>query len=116
VPPCRLNPDEYIRTPSGDYFVKPSVRRGLLPEILENLLSARKRYMHVSERIFVLYRASIPLSAKEYAVLLEYLVMEPELMVPVILGPYLKRSVYPIIIYMFNFLAKKVPYYILVPS
>jgi len=39
----RLNPDEYIRTPSGDYFVKPSVRRGLLPEILENLLSARKR-------------------------------------------------------------------------
>ena len=42
----RLGPDEYIRTPSGDYFVKPSVRRGLLPEILENLLSARKRYMY----------------------------------------------------------------------
>ena len=41
----RLGPDEYIRTPSGDYFVKPSVRRGLLPEILENLLSARKRYV-----------------------------------------------------------------------
>ena len=42
----RLSPDEYIRTPSGDYFVKPSVRRGLLPEILENLLSARKRYAY----------------------------------------------------------------------
>ena len=39
----RLGPDEYIHTPSGNYFVKPSVRRGLLPEILENLLLARRK-------------------------------------------------------------------------
>ncbi|THD18717.1 DNA polymerase, partial [Fasciola hepatica] len=38
-----LSDDDYIRSPTGAYFVKPSVRRGLLPEILEQLLSARKR-------------------------------------------------------------------------
>ncbi|KAK8780201.1 hypothetical protein V5799_018458, partial [Amblyomma americanum] len=38
-----LQPDQFIRTPSGDYFVKASVRKGLLPEILEDLLSARKK-------------------------------------------------------------------------
>ncbi|OQR75031.1 DNA polymerase delta catalytic subunit-like [Tropilaelaps mercedesae] len=38
-----LRPDEFIKTPSGDYFVKASKRRGLLPEILESLLSARKK-------------------------------------------------------------------------
>ena len=34
---------DYICTPSGNYFVKSNVRKGLLPEILESLLSARKR-------------------------------------------------------------------------
>nr|AAI63875.1 Polymerase (DNA directed), delta 1, catalytic subunit [Danio rerio] len=38
-----LGPDDFIKTPTGDLFVKSSVRKGLLPEILENLLSARKR-------------------------------------------------------------------------
>ena len=38
-----LADDEYITTPSGNCFVTAQVRRGLLPEILENLLSARKR-------------------------------------------------------------------------
>nr|XP_006813424.1 PREDICTED: DNA polymerase delta catalytic subunit-like [Saccoglossus kowalevskii] len=38
-----LSSDKYIKTPSGNYFVKNSVRKGLLPEILENLLSARKK-------------------------------------------------------------------------
>ncbi|XP_027041160.1 DNA polymerase delta catalytic subunit-like [Pocillopora damicornis] len=38
-----LKPDEFIKTPSGDYFVKASLRKGLLPEILEHLLSARKK-------------------------------------------------------------------------
>ena len=33
---------DYICTPSGNYFVKSHVRKGLLPEILESLLSARK--------------------------------------------------------------------------
>uniref|UniRef100_A0A8B9LHQ7 DNA polymerase n=1 Tax=Astyanax mexicanus TaxID=7994 RepID=A0A8B9LHQ7_ASTMX len=38
-----LSAEDFIRTPTGDLFVKSSVRKGLLPEILENLLSARKR-------------------------------------------------------------------------
>ncbi|CAH1787413.1 unnamed protein product [Owenia fusiformis] len=38
-----LTEDEFIKTPSGNYFVKSSVRKGLLPEILEHLLSARKK-------------------------------------------------------------------------
>eukprot|EP00049_Salpingoeca_infusionum_P016898 m.351100 g.351100 ORF g.351100 m.351100 type:complete len:1070 (+) comp16170_c1_seq1:68-3277(+) len=38
-----LPPDSYIKTPNNDYFVKSSVRKGLLPQILESLLSARKR-------------------------------------------------------------------------
>ncbi|KAM4534907.1 DNA polymerase delta catalytic subunit [Fundulus diaphanus] len=38
-----LSSDDFIKTPTGDQFVKSSVRKGLLPEILENLLSARKR-------------------------------------------------------------------------
>ena len=39
----RLSPDQYIKTPSGNYFVKASMRKGLLPEVLENLLGARKK-------------------------------------------------------------------------
>ena len=39
--------DEFITTPSGNSFVTAKVRRGLLPEILENLLSARKRAKQV---------------------------------------------------------------------
>ncbi|KAF3846592.1 hypothetical protein F7725_003670 [Dissostichus mawsoni] len=38
-----LAPENFIKTPTGDMFVKSSVRKGLLPEILENLLSARKK-------------------------------------------------------------------------
>lgn len=38
-----LSSEQFIRTPTGDHFVKASVRKGLLPEILENLLAARKR-------------------------------------------------------------------------
>lgn len=38
-----LTPDDYTRTPSGDYFVKPHIRKGILPTILEDLLAARKR-------------------------------------------------------------------------
>ena len=34
---------DYIQTPSGNHFVKPTLRKGILPEILENLLNARKR-------------------------------------------------------------------------
>merc|ERR1719154_223492 len=38
-----LTPDQYIKTPSGNVFVKSNLRRGLLPEILQDLLSARKK-------------------------------------------------------------------------
>lgn len=38
-----LTDDQIEKTPSNNMFVKSSVRRGLLPEILESLLSARKR-------------------------------------------------------------------------
>jgi DNA polymerase delta subunit 1 len=34
---------DFKRTPNHDLFVKPNVRKGLLPTILEDLLSARKR-------------------------------------------------------------------------
>ena len=39
----QLTPDQYVKTPSGNLFVKSSKRKGLLPEILESLLSARKK-------------------------------------------------------------------------
>lgn len=38
-----MEPDQFIRTPSNNYFVKSSVRKGLLPVILEDLLSARRK-------------------------------------------------------------------------
>ncbi|RWS28033.1 DNA polymerase delta catalytic subunit-like protein [Leptotrombidium deliense] len=38
-----MKEDEYIQTPSRSFFVTASVRKGLLPEILENLLAARKK-------------------------------------------------------------------------
>ena len=38
-----LSPEQYIRTPSGNLFVKSDQRKGLLPEILQDLLSARKK-------------------------------------------------------------------------
>ncbi len=39
----RLEPHQYIKTPTGNYFVKSDVRKGLLPQILEDILSARKK-------------------------------------------------------------------------
>jgi DNA polymerase delta subunit 1 len=40
----RLREDvDYIVTPTKNCFVRPSQRRGLLPQILEDLLNARKR-------------------------------------------------------------------------
>lgn len=38
-----MNPDEITETPAGHLFVKSTTLRGLLPEILEDLLSARKK-------------------------------------------------------------------------
>lgn len=38
-----LKPDEYVVTPNNDYFVSSKLRAGLLPEILTELLAARKQ-------------------------------------------------------------------------
>ena len=38
-----LQPHQYTKTPSNNLFLKASVRKGLLPEILESLLGARKK-------------------------------------------------------------------------
>lgn len=38
-----LPPGEITRTPTGDVFVKATTAKGILPEILEELLAARKR-------------------------------------------------------------------------
>ena len=43
---CRLHEvpkEEVTRTPSGDSFVRAARSKGILPEILEELLGARKR-------------------------------------------------------------------------
>jgi DNA polymerase delta subunit 1 len=38
-----LSPEQFIKTPSGNLFIKSTMRKGLLPEILEHLLGARKK-------------------------------------------------------------------------
>lgn len=38
----QLSSDDITKTPYNSMFVKTNVRKGILPEILENLLSARK--------------------------------------------------------------------------
>ncbi|XP_068855408.1 DNA polymerase delta catalytic subunit-like [Aphelocoma coerulescens] len=38
-----LGPGDFIRTPTGQLFVGPGVRRGLLPRVLQGLLAARAR-------------------------------------------------------------------------
>lgn len=38
-----MNKDDYTLTPHGDYFVKPHIRQGILPDILKELLGARKK-------------------------------------------------------------------------
>ncbi|XP_014256451.1 DNA polymerase delta catalytic subunit isoform X2 [Cimex lectularius] len=38
-----LSQEQYSETPCNNYFVKSTVRKGLLPQILESLLTARKK-------------------------------------------------------------------------
>eukprot|EP00955_Chlamydomonas_euryale_P069672 360530-Chlamydomonas_euryale.AAC.5 len=38
-----LPPEHVAQSPSGDWFVKSVAHKGILPEILEELLAARKR-------------------------------------------------------------------------
>ena len=39
----KMNPEDIKKSPTGDVFVKSSKTKGILPEILEELLGARKR-------------------------------------------------------------------------
>ncbi|KIY70795.1 hypothetical protein CYLTODRAFT_487810 [Cylindrobasidium torrendii FP15055 ss-10] len=43
--PCRswVKDEDYIQTPNNDFFVSAKHRKGLLPAVLEDLISARKR-------------------------------------------------------------------------
>ena len=46
VPKFKANlykPEDITQTPNGDFFVKPHVKKGILPIILQELLSARKK-------------------------------------------------------------------------
>ena len=36
-------PGDVLKSPTGDLFVRSTVAKGILPEILEELLAARKR-------------------------------------------------------------------------
>lgn len=38
-----MDPEKYTKTPSGSYFIRKEICKGLLPCILEQLLAARKR-------------------------------------------------------------------------
>merc|ERR1712176_1621417 len=40
---CSMSPDAYTKSPTNCLFVKSQRRKGLLPQILEELLAARKR-------------------------------------------------------------------------
>ena len=40
---AQLGEEAITKTPNGDHFVKPQVKKGILPEILDELLAARKR-------------------------------------------------------------------------
>jgi hypothetical protein len=42
---AQLPPEAYEKSPSGDLFVRRDVAKGILPEILEELLAARKRWV-----------------------------------------------------------------------
>ena len=39
----KYHPDDIERTPNGDYFIKKHKKKGILPIILEELISARKQ-------------------------------------------------------------------------
>ena len=39
----KLRKEDYTETPTGEYFVKPHVKKGVLPMVLEELIEARRR-------------------------------------------------------------------------
>ena len=60
VSKTELSSEDFIKTPSGDYFVKPEVRKGVLPSVLEDLINARKRTkLQLKEAVDPLVKASL---------------------------------------------------------
>jgi DNA polymerase delta subunit 1 len=46
IPPYKkkdMDLEKFIKTPNGDYFAKKSEVKGVLPHILQDLLTARKK-------------------------------------------------------------------------
>ena len=39
----KLSPDQYEKSPTNDFFVRATTKKGILPQILDELLAARKR-------------------------------------------------------------------------
>jgi hypothetical protein len=50
---ARLPADTYEKSPSGHVFVRSSHKKGLLPQILDELLAARKRGMYAYSTCYV---------------------------------------------------------------
>ena len=40
---ANFEPNDYTVTPNGDYFLKSSIKEGILPIILKELIGARKQ-------------------------------------------------------------------------
>lgn len=53
-----MKPEDYVKTPNGDYFVKQHVHQGLLPDILTELLTARKNAKRMMKETKVGVRSS----------------------------------------------------------
>ncbi len=47
----KLSKDSYTTTPTNDYFIKPHVQTSVLPQILQNLLSERKKVKKLMKKL-----------------------------------------------------------------
>lgn len=56
---ANMNPDDYERTPAGHLFVRKHVRKGILPTVLENLLTNRKAAKRRKAQADTNYEATI---------------------------------------------------------
>ena len=49
----KLDANLYDKSPSGHCFVKETTKKGILPQILDELLSARKRYCQIHSKMLI---------------------------------------------------------------
>eukprot|EP01084_Bolivina_argentea_P116191 206499_1 len=49
----KLSSDEYTKTSSNDYFIRSNVEKGVLPQILQNLLSERKKVKKMMKELIL---------------------------------------------------------------